>query len=336
MNTLSRRQLLVRAMGTALLPSFLPMAGALAARPALAQAPYPSRPVKWLVPYLAATGPDIAARILAEAVGPLLGQPIVIENRAGAAGNIGTRVAAKSPADGYTLLYTGTPLAANMHIYKNPGYDALKDFRHIMRLSSSDVGLVVHADSDIRTLDDLLARLKANPGQVDYASGGIGTPSHLGMEQFLSATRTKAMHVPYKGASELVNAILGHQVVFGMPIFAAAHPMIKAGKLRALAIAGPRRNPVAPQVPTLTELGVPGVELTSWGGLSVPAGTPDAVVNAIYKAFSEALRQPAVIAALQENGGLVDVRDSASFVQNIRQEMQLTEAMMKKVGLQPI
>jgi tripartite-type tricarboxylate transporter receptor subunit TctC len=332
MNTISRRQMLANAMGAALLP----MAGTLTASPARAQAPYPSRPVKWLVPYLAATGPDISARILAEAVGPILGQPIVIENRAGAAGNIGTRVAAKSAADGYTLLYTGTPLAANMHIYRNPGYDALKDFRHIMRLSSSDVGLMVNADSDIRTLDNLLAKLKADPGQVDYASGGIGTPSHLGMEQFLSATRTKAMHVPYKGASELVNAILGRQVVFGMPIFAAAHPMIKAGKLRALAIAGSRRNPVTPLVPTLTELGVPGVELTSWGGLSVPAGTPDTVVAAIHKAFSEALKQPAVVASLQENGGLVDVRDSASFVQNIRQEMQLTEAMMKKIGLQPI
>lgn len=328
MNTLSRRQMLARTLGAALLP--------LAGSPSWAQNRYPSRPIKWLVPYLAATGPDIAARILAEAVGPLIGQPIVIENRAGAAGNIGTRVAAKSAADGYTLLYTGTPLAANMHIYKNPGYDALKDFRHIMRLSSSDVGLVVNADSDIHTLDDLLARLRANPGQVDYASGGIGTPSHLGMELFLGATKTRAMHVPYKGASDLVNAILGHQVVFGMPIYSVANPMIKAGKLRALAIAGAKRNPVAPQTPTLAELGVAGVELTSWGGLSVPAGTPDAVVETLYKAFSEALRQPKVIAALQENGGLVDVRDAASFIQSIQQEMQLTEAMMKKVGLQPI
>lgn len=328
MNTLSRRQLLARTLGAALLP--------LASGPSWAQNRYPSRPIKWLVPYLAATGPDIAARILAEAVGPLIGQPIVIENRAGAAGNIGTRIAAKAAADGYTLLYAGTPLAANMHIYKQPGYDALKDFRHVMRISSADVGLVVHADSDIRTLDDLLARLKAQPDQVDYASGGIGTPSHLGMELFLGATGTRAMHVPYKGASDLVNAILGHQVVFGMPIYSVANPMIKAGKLRALAIASARRNPVAPQVPTLAELGVSGVELTSWGGLSVPAGTPDAVVQTLYQAFAEALKQPKVIAALQENGGLVDVRDGASFIQNIRQEMQLTEVMMKKVGLQPI
>ncbi|WP_404298748.1 Bug family tripartite tricarboxylate transporter substrate binding protein [Alicycliphilus denitrificans] len=328
MTTMSRRQILTHALGTALLP--------LAGMPARAQGRYPSRPVKWLVPYLPATGPDMVARILAEAVAPFLGQPIIIENRPGAAGNIGTRIVAKSPADGYTLLYTGSPLAANMHIYKNPGYDALKDFRHIMRLSSSSVGLVVNADSDIRTLDDLLAKLREQPGQVNYASGGIGTPSHLGMELFLSVTHTKAMHVPYKGASDLVNAILGHQVTFGMPIFSAANPMIKAGKLRALAIAGAKRNPVAPQVPTLAELGVTGVELTSFGGLSAPAGTPDAVVQTIYKAFSEALKQPEVVVSLQKNGGLVDVRDGAAFVQSIQHEMEITGSMMKQLGLQPV
>lgn len=328
MTSISRRQLLAHALGATLLP--------LAAMPARAQGNYPNRPVKWLVPYLPATGPDMVARILAEAVGPFLGQPIIIENRPGAAGNIGTRVVAKSPADGYTLLYTGSPLAANMHIYKNPGYDALKDFRHVMRLSSSSVGLVVNADSDIRSLDDLLTKLRAQPGQVNYASGGIGTPSHLGTELFLSVTGTKAMHVPYKGASDLVNAILGHQVTFGMPIYSAANPMVKAGRLRALAMAGAKRNPVAPQVPTLAELGVTGVELASWGGLSVPAGTPDAVVDRLYKAFSEALKQPKVVAALQENGGQVDVRDGAAFVQTIQHEIQLTAAMMKQLGLQPV
>ncbi|WP_027017182.1 Bug family tripartite tricarboxylate transporter substrate binding protein [Comamonas composti] len=334
MTALSRRRLLNQALAHTLGGALLPLAASTRAQGH--GQPYPSRPIKWLVPYLAATAPDIAARILAEAVGPLLGQPMIIENRAGAAGNIGTRVAAKAAPDGYTLLYTGTPLAANMHIYKSPGYDALKDFRHIMQLSSSDVGLVVHADSGIHTLDDLLRRLRAAPGEVDYASGGIGTPSHLGMELFLSMSKARAMHVPYKGASELVNAVLSRQVSFGMPIFSVAHPMVMAGKLRLLAVASARRNPMAPETPTLAELGIAGAELTSWGGLSVPAGTPDAVVDTIYKAFAQALQQPKVIAALQENGGLVDVRDAAFFTQSIRQEMQLTEAMMKKVGLQPI
>lgn len=329
MNTLNRRQLIGRSLAAAALPWAV---GA----PAWAQEPYPSRALKWIVPYLPATGPDTGARILAEAVGPILGQPVVIENRAGAAGNIGTRLAAAAPADGYTLLYTGAPIAANMHIYKSPGYDALKDFRHVMGLTSSEVALVVSAESDIRTLDDLLARLKARPGQVDYASGGIGTPSHLGMELFLTATGTRAMHVPYKGASELVHAVLGKQVVFGMPIYPAAYPMIKAGKLRALAVTGAQRNPTAAEVPTLAELGVKGVQLTSWGGFSVPAGTPDAAVERLRSAFEQAMKKPEVVAKLEEQGGRVQVQDAATFVRSIEQEMRLTQAMMKKVGLEPI
>ncbi len=325
---LTRRQLLGRSLATCALP----LAGSIT----WAQAPYPSRPVKWLVPYLAGTAPDNSARILAEAVSPILGQPIVIENRPGAAGNIGTRLAAKAPADGYTWLYAGTPIASNMRTYKSPGYDALKDFRHVVRLTASDVGLIVNAESDIKTLDDLLARLKARPGQVDYASGGNGTPSHLGMELLMSVTGTQAMHVPYKGASELVNAVLGKQVVFGMPILSVAVPFIQSGKLRALAISGHERNPAVPQVPTFAELGVKGVELTSWGGVSVPAGTPDAVVERIHAAFAQALKSPELIARLEQQGGRVRVLASDEFVRSIEQEMKATETMMKKVGLEPV
>jgi len=301
---------------------------------ALAQAPYPGRPIKWVVPYLAGTGPDTTTRILAEAVAPILGQPVVVDNKAGAGGNIGARIAAKAPADGYTWVYSAAPMAANMHMYRNPGYDALKDFRHVMRLTSSDIVVVVNASSDIRSLKDLLARAKAKPGALSYSSGGVGTPSHLGVEMLLDASGAQVMHVPYKGASELVNAVLGDQVAFGAPIFSVAYPMIQAGKLRALAVAGPRRNPTLPDVPTLAELGIKGVEITSWGGISVPAGTPDAVVERIRTAFKKALAQPKVIAALQQQGGQVDVQDAAAYVQGFKQEMALTEAMMKKAGLQ--
>lgn len=325
---LTRRQLLRRSLAAATLP--------LAAPAAWAQAPYPNRPIKWLVPYLAATAPDTSARILAEAVEPILGQPIVIENRPGAGGNIGTRLVAKAPADGYTWLYAAVPMASNMRIFRNPGYDALKDFRHVIRVTKSEVALVVAADSDIRTLDDLLARLKARPGKVDYASGGIGTPSHLGMEQLLAATGMQALNVPYKGASEIVNAVLGKQVTFGMPIFSVAYPFVQGGKLRALAVSGHARNPALSQVPTLAELGVKGIELTSWGGVSVPAGTPDAVVQRMGDAFVQALKNPQLITRLEQQGGQVQVMDTAGFVASIEQEMKTTEAMMKRVGLEPL
>lgn len=328
MINLPRRRLLGHALAAALLP--------LVAGPALAQEPYPSRPIKWVLPYLAGTGPDITARILAEAVGPILGQPVVIENKAGAAGNIGARLVAKAPADGYTWIYSAAPMAANMRMYKNPGYDALKDFRHVMRLTTSDVVLVVAANSGIRSLADLVAQAKAQPGQLTYASGGVGTPSHLGVEMLLSAENIKALHAPYKGASEMVNAVLGDQVAFGMPIFSVAYPQIQAGKLLPLAVAGIRRNPTLPQVPTLAELGVRGVELASWGGVSVPAGTPDAVVERIRTAFEKAMAQPKVAAGLQERGGQVDLQDSAAFTRGFTQEMAFTEAMMKKAGLAPM
>jgi tripartite-type tricarboxylate transporter receptor subunit TctC len=226
-------------------------------------------------------------------------------------------------------------MAANMRMYRSPGYDALKDFRHLMRLTTSDIVLVVNANAGIASLAELAAKARANPGKLDYASGGVGTPSHLGVELLLNALGAQATHVPYKGASELVNAILGQQVVFGTPILSVAAPQILAGRLTALAIAGARRNPTLPEVPTLAELGVKGVELTSWGGISVPAGTPDAIAERIRAAFEKALAQPAVQATLAENGGLASPQGAREYTRGFTQEMALTETMMKQAGLQP-
>lgn len=323
MTELSRRHLLGSALAT-----LLPL-------PALAAEEWPSRPIKWIVPYLAGTAPDIAARALAEGVGPILGQPVIIDNRAGAAGNIGARLAAKSPADGYTWVYSSAPMAANMRMYKVPGYDALKDFRHIMRTTSADVALIVNPASGINSLDELIARAGANPGKLDYASGGVGTPSHLGVELMLSSARVQATHVPYKGASELVNAVLGNQVSFGMPILSVAYPQIVAGNLKALAIAGAVRNPMLPKVPTFTELGLAGVELTSWGGISVPAGTSDAIAERIRSAFESALKKPSVMAGLLDSGGRISPLPSAAYTRGFTEEMALTETMMQRAGLQP-
>jgi tripartite-type tricarboxylate transporter receptor subunit TctC len=326
-----RRALCGAIAASALLPAIARAAGA-----ATPVAWRPTRPVKWIVPYLAGTGPDNGARILAEAVGPLLGQPVIIENRGGAAGNIGARQVARAAPDGYTWIYSAAPMAANMRMQQNPGYDAVKDFRHIMRLTNSDVLLVVNPASGIQTLQELVARAKANPGKLDYASGGVGTPSHLGVELFLHAAGAQATHVPYKGASELVNAVLGNQVSFGMPIFSVAFPHVQGGKLRALGVAGSKRNASLPQVQTLAELGLRGVELTSWGGVSVPAGTPDAIAARLYEVFSQALKQPAVITALTELGSEVSPSTPEAYVQAFASEIELTERMMKTAKLQPL
>ncbi len=297
---------------------------------------WPSRPIKWVVPYLAGTGPDTGARILAEAAGPLLGQPIIIENKGGAAGNIGARQVARAAPDGYTWIYSAGPMAANALMYQSPGYDVMKDFRHVMRLTTADVLLIVNPASGIESLQELIARARANPGKLDYASGGVGTPSHLGVELFLSAAGISATHVPYKGASELVNAVLGNQVSFGMPILAVAYPQVKAGKLKALGVAAAQRNASLPDVHTLSEQGLKGVELSSWGGLSLPAGTPDAIANRLYEVFSRLLKDPKVVTAMTELGSQIAPSTPEGYLQVIRNEIDQTARMMKSAKIAPL
>lgn len=327
----SRRQFMHAALACTIVPAALAHRTGRAADPA-----WPMRPIKWVVPYLAGTSPDTGARIVAEALSQQLGQPVVIDNRAGAGGNIGARQVAKAPADGYTLLYSGSPMAAAMRMYKNPGYDVFRDFRHVLGMSRSDILLVVHTDSGMRALDDLAARARAKPGALDYASGGVGTPSHLGVEMLASGMGLQVNHVPYKGASELVNAVLGRQVDFGAPLFSVAYPQVLAGKLLPLAIAGPQRNSKLPQVPTLAELGVPHVNLTSWGGVSVPAATPEPIVQRLRAGLEEVLRQPRVIALLEQEGGKVAITSAEAYAKGFEREIQFTESMMQRVGIHPI
>ncbi|MGE8441669.1 MAG: Bug family tripartite tricarboxylate transporter substrate binding protein [Comamonas testosteroni] len=295
---------------------------------------WPSRPIKWVVPYMAGTGPDNAARIVSEALSQQLGQPVVIENRPGAGGNIGARQVARAAADGYTLLYSGSPMAAAMRMYKNPGFEVFKDFQHVMGMSRSDILLVVHPGSGLRSLADLVAASQSR--DIDYASGGVGTPSHLGVELLLSALQIKATHVPYKGASDLVNAVLGQQVVFAAPIFSVAYPHVQAGRLIPLAVAGEQRNEKLPQVPTLEETGVKNVHLSSWGGLSVPRDTPEAVTTRLRNAMDAVLSQPKVRQMLEMDGGKVQVLDSAAYTQAFEHELKFTETMMKRIGLQAV
>lgn len=298
-------------------------------------ASWPERPIKWVVPYVAGTSPDNAARILSDALGPILGQPIVIENRGGAAGNIGAQIAARAVPDGYTWVYSAAPMAANMLIYAQPGYDAMKDFDHVTRISESDVLLVVKSDSDIDSLEELIARARARPGALNYASGGVGTPSHLGMELFLKEAGIEATHVPYKGASEAVNAVLGDQVEFSMPIFGVAYPQVQAGRLKALAVANTQRNARLPDVPTLAEKGVANVNLVSWGGVSLPAGTPEPIIKQVHSALHQALQDPKVAEALVALGSRISPSTREEYGKNFESEMAVTETIMKRLEMAP-
>lgn len=321
MQNINRRSLLLAAAGLAL-------GGA-----ALAQDTYPSRPIKWIVPYLPGTAPDTTVRITAEALSDILRQPVVVENKGGAAGNLGAQIAARAPADGYTWVYSATPMATNMRMYRKPGYDVMKDFIHVGGITRSDVVLVVAAESGIQSAKELIERARKQPGKLSYASGGVGTPAHMGAELILKSTGVQALHVPYKGASESANAVLGKQVDFALTISSVSLPHITGGKLRALAITAPTRNPRLPDVPTLAEAGIPGVTLVSFGGLSLPAGTPAPIVRRVGEALEKALADPAVRARLEANGAAVVASKSDEYARNLRSEIALTEKLMKVAGI---
>jgi tripartite-type tricarboxylate transporter receptor subunit TctC len=308
-------------------------AAALAAAGAQAQE-YPSRPIKWIVPYLAGTAPDTTVRITGEAMSKILGQPVVVENRGGVAGNIGAQLAAKAPADGYTWVYSSSPMATNMRMYRNPGFDVMKDFVHVGRITQSDSVIVVHPDSGIASVKQLVERMRQSPGKLAYASGGVGTPSHMGAELVLSATGTQALHVPYKGASESTNAVAGKQVDYALALVGPALPHIQGGKLKPLAVLSPKRNARLDKVPTLAEAGIPGIALVSFGGLAVPKGTPAPVTQKIRNALAQALAMADVREKLEASGATVVPSTPEEFAQSLQAEIALTEKLMKAANIE--
>jgi tripartite-type tricarboxylate transporter receptor subunit TctC len=219
-------------------------------------------------------------------------------------------------------------------MYKNPGFDVLKDFTHITRMGTSDVLLIVHAESKANSVSELIALAKTNRGKLSYGSGGVGAPSHMGAELFLHSAGTEAVHIPYKGGVQAMSALLGKEIDFALPILSVAFPHVQSGRLRALAVAGTSRNPKLPQVPTFAEAGVKGVVVTGWGGVSVPVGTPAVIVTRIHHAVHQAIERPAVRARLEAEGGIAAVNTPAQYTQNFRDEIVLTERMMKAAKLE--
>ena len=319
---------IIRTLATSL--AALACAGALSAH---AQ-DFPSRSIRWIVPYLAGTAPDHTVRIVAESMSGILKQPVVVDNKPGAAGNLGAQLAARAPADGYTWVYSATPMAASMRMYKKPGFDVTKDFIHVGRIAISDLTVVVHPESGIKSIKDLADRARKEPGKLVYASGGVGSPAHMGAELMLSMAGLSALHVPYKGASESATAVIGKQVDFALAISSVAMPHITAGRLMPLAVTGPQRNARQPATPTLAESGWPGLQLTSFGGLSVPAATPAPIVKRLSEALTQALANPDVRAKLEAQGGTVAPSTPDEFRDALFAEIGLTERLMKATKLE--
>jgi tripartite-type tricarboxylate transporter receptor subunit TctC len=288
------------------------LAPTLAPGRATAQEAWPSRPVRLIVPFIPGSAPDINARQLAEAIGSRIGQPVVIENRPGAAGNIGlTFVARQAPADGYTLVWATGSLSVNPALYPRVGYDTMVDFAPITLAFGMSNVVVVRADSPIRTVADLIAQLRADP-RTPYASGGFGSAAHLTVALFLARTGTEAEHIPFRGAPDIVNSLRAGTVAFGMPQTQVALPLIRAGQLRALAVTSAARAPALPEVPALSET-LPGFDHIGWMGLLGPAAMPREVVAKLEAAALAALADPGFQARVTQDGTTIIALDSAAF-----------------------
>jgi|KBSMisStaDraftv2_1062788.scaffolds.fasta_scaffold26106_2 tripartite-type tricarboxylate transporter receptor subunit TctC len=269
----------------------------------LAAAAFPDKTIEWVVPYPAGGGSDVVARTLAEPMGKLLGQTIVVNNKPGAATNIGADYAAKAKPDGHVMLTADTAtLAANPFLYAKLPYDVEKDFAPVGLMARFPMLLVVNASVPVKTLAEFTAWAKAQPGGINYATPGAGSPHHLATELFRERSGLKLTHVPYRGAAPAVQDVIGGQVPFMFADTASAYPHILSGKLRAIGVASPKRVASFDTVPTLAEQGLKDFEAYAWQGLVVPAATPPAAVAALSKALVAALGTTAVKARFQTLG----------------------------------
>ena len=270
---------------------------------ALAQ-PFPHKPITMIVPFSAGGSTDTVARIMSEKLTTRLGQPVIVENKVGAGGSVGSAAAAKSPADGYTMLVgTSSTLAILPALYNKPPYDPNKDFAPVILLGTADILVVVNAEKvKARTVRDLLAYAKANPGKLNYASGGQGSISHLLGEYFNSMAGVSIVHVPYKGDAQMVTDLIGGQVDMAFGTAVAFLPHVKSGKVVALAVTNPKRSTTMTDLPTIAEAGVPGYDAVQWFGIAVPTGTPKDVVNKLNVEMKAILAMPDVRARFTELG----------------------------------
>ncbi len=275
----------------------LAMAGAVvsAVAPANAQqsaSPYPSRPLTLIVPYAAGSNGDLVTRLVSNRLSTTLGQPIVIDNKPGAGGNIGAELAARAAPDGYTLVLTAPSHAVNMSMSAKPRYDIIKDFVPVALLTSSPQVLLVNPAVQAKNVQELIALVKANPGKLNYASPGNGSTAHMAMELFKAEAGISIQHVPYKGGGDATRDLVGGevQVMFNAP--STALDFVRSNKARALAISSAKRSPQIPDLPTVAESGIPGYEVLIWQGLLAPAGTPRPIVERLNREINAVLKSP--------------------------------------------
>ncbi len=292
----------------------------LAATAACAQA-YPVKPLKLVLPFPAGGPTNIVARLFGQRLSEIWGQNVLIDNRPGGGGLIGATLAAKSPADGYTLYLGGiTTMVLSVYVHKNLPYDPQRDFAPVTLATTQPLLLMTHPALPVKTLKEFLALARARPGEINYATSGPGGSGHLAAEMLRLSTKIDIVHVPYRGAPPAINDLIAGQVqsMFGSPLAVAPH--IRAGKISALAITGQKRSPAVPNVPTFDEAGLPGYDASTWNGISVPSGTPRAIIDRLQGEIAKILRTPNTAERLAVDGSVAVGSTSEEFAAFIKTE----------------
>ncbi|OZI61943.1 Bug family tripartite tricarboxylate transporter substrate binding protein [Bordetella genomosp. 11] len=294
---------------------------------------YPDRPIRIVLGFPAGGGADVVLRTVTPGLAEELGQPVFVDNRPGAGGNLGMDAVAKAAPDGYTLLMAAPGLATNASLYENLPFDPAKDFTAVGMVSSVPNVLVVNPSLPVHSVADLIAYAKSHPGELNYASSGIGTSLHLAGALFERDAGVKMTHVPYRGGPAAINDLIGGQVQLMFSVLPLATPQIKAGKLRALAVTGQTRSAALPDVPTMIEAGLKGYTATTWNGLVAPAGTPAPIVDKINAALQKVLDRPDVQKTFAGMGQDVVKDTPEQFAAMLKAETEKWQQVIKAAGI---
>jgi len=297
-----------------------------------APAQYPVKPIRIVVPFIPGSAPDVLARTVGDKLSAKLSQAVIVENKGGAGGNVGAEFAAKQAADGYTLMLATSSHVVNPSLYRKVGYDPVRDFAPVVLLIKMPSLMVVPADSPAKNVGDVVALARAQPGTLNFGSGGNGSLAHLSAETFKATAGVDIVHVPYKGAPEIVTSLLSSQTHLAFPTFSTALPQVKGGKLKALGVTSARRNPQLPEVPTMLEAMSPGFELDAWFGLWAPAGTPEPVVRRLNAEVNAILNDAEFRAKLASDGSEIVGGTAESFAAFVKSDTARWEKVVKDSG----
>ncbi|CAN1507030.1 PBP2_Bug27 domain containing protein [Burkholderiaceae bacterium] len=309
--------------------------GAMISAPAFAQSStgkWPSQTIKLIVAFGPGGSTDVTARIVSAKLMEIIGQRIVIENKPGGGSNIGSELAAKSPADGYTLFLGTVANAINMSLFKNPGYDLVRDFEAISNISSAPALLVSSSKLPVKTVQELIQLAKERPGKMNYASSGVGTTPHLAGEMFKTRFGLDIAHIAYKGAAPALTDTIGGITDFGFKTALSAIPSVQSGQLRALAVASPKRLALMPEVPTMAEVGIPNFEITSWNGLFAPAKTPRAIVERLSAACATVAAMKDVQETFAAQAAIIQASTPDQFKAFVAAEIKMWGDVVRSTG----